>query len=88
VRYVQESNWHASQQLTPQNDGSLIAEFQLSGIEEIKSWVLSFVSFRQACMTHFDGGAIVAGLSFLEDRHEWTKASRYSYAACTWSGSL
>ncbi len=42
ARYVQESNWHASQQLTPQKDGSLMAEFDLSNGEEIKRWVMSF----------------------------------------------
>jgi proteasome accessory factor B len=42
ARYVQESQWHASQQLTLQNDGSLLAEFQLSTTEEIKRWILSF----------------------------------------------
>ena len=29
ARYVQESRWHGSQKLTPQPDGSLIAEFSL-----------------------------------------------------------
>ncbi len=42
ARYVQESNWHASQDLTRQRDGSLLARFQLSSTVEIKSWVLSF----------------------------------------------
>ena len=42
VRYVQESRWHSSQQLTLQPDGSLLAEFQLDHTEEIKRWVLSF----------------------------------------------
>ena len=42
ARYVSESRWHASQKLTPQKDGSLIAEFDLSDTEEIKRWVLSF----------------------------------------------
>lgn len=42
ARYVQESQWHASQQLTLQKDGSLLAEFQLSTTEEIKRWILSF----------------------------------------------
>ena len=41
-RYIQEKRWHASQILTPQRDGSLIAEFQLTATEEIKAWVLSF----------------------------------------------
>ena len=35
-RYVLESTWHASQQLMPKKDGSLIADFRLSGLEEVK----------------------------------------------------
>jgi predicted DNA-binding transcriptional regulator YafY len=44
VRYVQESQWHASQKFTNQPDGSLVAEFQLSSTEEFTSWLLSFGS--------------------------------------------
>jgi proteasome accessory factor B len=42
ARYVEESNWHASQKLSKQRDGSLLAEFELDGTEEIKRWILSF----------------------------------------------
>jgi predicted DNA-binding transcriptional regulator YafY len=42
ARYVCESNWHESQKLTPQKDGSVVAEFQLSDTEEIKRWIMSF----------------------------------------------
>jgi len=42
ARYVTESNWHSSQKLTPQKDGSLIAEFDLNHTEEIKRWIHSF----------------------------------------------
>jgi len=42
TRYVSESRWHPSQKLTPQKDGSLVAEFDLGDTEEIKRWVLSF----------------------------------------------
>ncbi|MCO6459368.1 MAG: WYL domain-containing protein [Pirellulaceae bacterium] len=42
ARYIQESRWHVSQRLTPQRDGGLLAEFNLSATEEIKSWILSF----------------------------------------------
>lgn len=41
-RYVQEKRWHALQQLSPQPDGSLLAEFTLTATEEIKAWLLSF----------------------------------------------
>ena len=42
ARYVRESNWHRSQTLSPQTDGSLIAEFQLADTQEIKRWMMSF----------------------------------------------
>jgi proteasome accessory factor B len=42
VRYVRECEWHASQKLTPQRDGSLIAEYELSNTAEFKTWILSF----------------------------------------------
>jgi len=42
ARYILESRWHASQVLTRQRDGSLLARFQLSSTVEIKGWVLSF----------------------------------------------
>jgi predicted DNA-binding transcriptional regulator YafY len=44
ARYVLESQWHDSQKLTKQRDGSLLAEFHLSDTEEIKRWVYSFGS--------------------------------------------
>jgi proteasome accessory factor B len=47
VRYVEESTWHPSQKLTKQRDGSLIAEFTVDGIEEIKRWIMSFGKYAQ-----------------------------------------
>jgi predicted DNA-binding transcriptional regulator YafY len=41
-RFVQESRWHASHELTQERDGSLLARFTLSTTVEIKSWVLGF----------------------------------------------
>ena len=42
ARYVQESAWHGSQKLTKEKDGSLLADFDLDGVEEIMRWILSF----------------------------------------------
>lgn len=42
VQYVSERQWHASQTLSRERDGSLIAEFRLTATEEIKRWLLSF----------------------------------------------
>lgn len=44
ARYIQESTWHETQQLFPQPDGTMIAEFHLPDIEEILKWILSFGS--------------------------------------------
>jgi len=42
TRYIQEHRWHPSQTLTPQPDGSIRVELQLSDLHEVKAWVLSF----------------------------------------------
>lgn len=42
ARYIQESTWHNSQRLHPQQDGSVIAEFCLPDTQEIKRWIMSF----------------------------------------------
>ncbi len=42
ARYVEESQWHASQQCDRQADGSLLVRLDLSGTTEAKNWVLSF----------------------------------------------
>ncbi len=42
TRYVQESNWHPTQILTSQEDGSLLAEFKLTDTHEVSRWILSF----------------------------------------------
>ena len=42
ARFVAESRRHASQKLTHEPDGGLIAEFTLTSTVEIKSWILSF----------------------------------------------
>lgn len=42
ARFVQEKKWHSSQRLSPQRDGSLIAELRLSSTAELKPWLLGF----------------------------------------------
>lgn len=42
VRILQEKQFHPSQKLFEQADGSVIAEFTLSTFEEFRSWLLSF----------------------------------------------
>jgi predicted DNA-binding transcriptional regulator YafY len=40
--YIQEQIWHKSQQITNQDDGSIIFEAEVAGTSEIKSWIMSW----------------------------------------------
>jgi predicted DNA-binding transcriptional regulator YafY len=42
ARWVGEKIWHESQRAKKNGDGSLELSFRVAGLEEIKSWVLSF----------------------------------------------
>ncbi len=47
VRYVCEKRFHPSQQNEMQSDGSVIVQFSLSSLIEIRSWILSFGSHAE-----------------------------------------
>jgi predicted DNA-binding transcriptional regulator YafY len=40
--YIREKIWHATQQIEAQNDGTIIFEAEVAGIEEIKFWILKW----------------------------------------------
>jgi proteasome accessory factor B len=42
AQYIQEHRWQENQTISRQRDGSVILEMQLSRLEEVKAWVLSF----------------------------------------------
>jgi len=42
--YIREKIWHETQEIIPQNDGSIIFEAQVAGTEEVKYWVLKWGS--------------------------------------------
>ena len=44
AEYIKEKNWHATQVLHQQDDGSIIFEADVAGLEEIRFWVLSWGS--------------------------------------------
>lgn len=44
ARYVEEHHWPGCERKTVAPDGGLLCEFRLSGLQEIKSWILSFGS--------------------------------------------
>ncbi len=42
AHFFRESQWHSSQQIRPNSDGSLLVTFTAGGLEEITWWVLSW----------------------------------------------
>jgi predicted DNA-binding transcriptional regulator YafY len=42
--YIKEKIWHESQEIHPQDDGSIIFEAEVAGTDEIKFWSMSWGS--------------------------------------------
>jgi predicted DNA-binding transcriptional regulator YafY len=42
--YIKEKIWHESQEIHPQDDGSIIFEAELAGTDEVKFWIMSWGS--------------------------------------------
>ncbi len=47
ARWVRERRWHESQKLDKQPDGSVILHLTVSGLNEVKRWVMSFGSHAE-----------------------------------------
>ena len=76
ARFVTEKQWHPSQQLTPQPDGSLQAEFKLSATEEIKSWLLGFGANAHVLGPESLRKEIMAELEESLDRYRMERSKR------------
>jgi predicted DNA-binding transcriptional regulator YafY len=44
ARLVAERTWHESQRIQSRRDGSIVLELELTGLEEIERWILSWGS--------------------------------------------
>ena len=42
--YIKEKIWHESQQILPQDDGSIIFEADVAGTDEIRFWIMTWGS--------------------------------------------
>lgn len=47
ARWIQERKWHETQEVEIKPDGSLILRLKLSGLNEVKRWLLSFGAHAQ-----------------------------------------
>jgi len=43
-RYIRERNWHPSQKIEENEDGTLVLQLQTSGLGEVKRWVMQYES--------------------------------------------
>lgn len=43
-RWITERTWHKTQQLTPQPDGSVVLELDVTGLADVQRWVLQYGS--------------------------------------------
>ncbi|QGP92385.1 WYL domain protein [Neomoorella glycerini] len=44
ARWIRERQWHSSQEMENLSDGGLVLKMRLSGLQEVKRWVLGFGS--------------------------------------------
>ena len=42
ARWIREKQWHPTQQIAENPDGSLVLTMHTSGLDQVKRWVLSF----------------------------------------------
>ena len=45
--YIREKVWHESQEITPEEDGSVVFEAEVAGLEEVRFWVLGWGSLAE-----------------------------------------
>mgnify|MGYP006292301189 CR=1 FL=1 len=45
--YIREKVWHESQAITPEEDGSVVFEAEVAGLEEVRFWVLGWGSLAE-----------------------------------------
>jgi predicted DNA-binding transcriptional regulator YafY len=88
TRILQEKQFHSSQQLTPQRDGSTLATYTLSTFEEFTSWVLSFGPEAEVLEPGVLREKISKTVSLMADtykgrsRHEQNQPQRRFNGAC------
>ena len=44
ARYIRERNWHPSQKIEENEDGTLVLQLQTSGLGEVKRWLMQYGS--------------------------------------------
>jgi len=67
--YVKEKIWHESQEIHPQDDGSVVFEAEVAGTIEIKAWIMSWGSQARVLEPESLRDEIRAEAMAILDRH-------------------
>ena len=67
--YIKEKIWHESQEIHPQEDGTLIFEAEVAGTDEIKFWIMSWGSHALVLEPEFLRDEIKAEAERISERY-------------------
>ncbi len=65
--WVRDKQWHPSQEITENPDGSITAAYQVGGTSEIKRWIMGFGAMAEVLEPEALRGEIIADLSKMVD---------------------
>jgi len=68
--YIKEKIWHESQQIHPQDDGSIIFEAEVAGTDEIRFWIMTWGSQAEVLAPASLREEIRAEAEMMSRRHE------------------
>ena len=69
VGYIKEKIWHESQQIHPQDDGSIIFEAEVAGTDEIRFWIMTWGSKAEVLSPEFLKEEIRAEAEMMANRY-------------------
>ncbi|BCV24326.1 YafY family protein [Gelria sp. Kuro-4] len=75
ARWIRERQWHPSQELTVLADGSLLFKVTVSGLEEVKRWVLGFGSHAEVLAPEELRRAVAREVALLAQKYAGCAAS-------------
>lgn len=78
ARWVRERQWHPSQKLTPLPDGSLLFKVTVSGLGEVKRWVLGFGCHAEVLAPEELRQAVAREVAELADKYRERRLSGQS----------
>ena len=76
--YIKEKIWHESQEIHQKDDGSIIFEAEVAGVEEVKFWVMSWGSHALVLEPEWLREEVRTEVEAMLDRYEREPQSQQS----------